>query len=399
MSRKFIVIGLALVALIAAIGCQQDTGLTEADVQSRAEAMAQQMVADQMANQPAGMTEADVEARAQEMANAMMMEQQEGGRLAAVRERGQLICASNNSLPGFGAVDAAGNTVGFDIDLCRAVAAAVLGNANAIEFRPTTAAERGPTMQSGEVDLMSRNTTWTSSRNIGWGNFAPTMFYDGQGFMVPKDLGVSDLDGLRDASVCVQQGTTTELNLQDFSNQNNMNFGVRTFPDNISTQNAYLAGQCDALTTDRSGLVSTRASFDSPDEHTILPGTISEEPLGPVVPHGDEEWYDVVSTVMAILIYSEAFGITQSSVPTAVTGDTAVDRLFGLEGSYGQEDIGLDATVAQTVIQQVGNYGEIYTRHLTPLGLEREGSRNALWSAAPCSDCPKGGQVYTAPLR
>ena len=377
MSRKFIVIGLALVALAAAIGCQQDTGLTEADVEARAMEMAEQMVAER---QPAAMAA-------------------EGNRLQDVRDRGRLICASNNSLPGFGAVDAAGNTVGFDIDLCRAVAAAVLGNANAVEFRPTTAAERGPTMQSGEVDMMSRNTTWTSSRNIGWGNFAPTMFYDGQGFMVPKNLDVSDLDGLRGSSVCVQQGTTTELNLQDFSNQNNMDFEVRTFPDNISTQNAYLAEQCDALTTDRSGLVSTRASFDSPDDHTILPGTISEEPLGPVVPHGDEEWYDVVSTVMAILIYSEAFGITQSSVPTAVTGDTAVDRLFGLEGSYGQEDIGLDATVAQTVIQQVGNYGEIYTRHLTPLGLEREGSRNALWSAAPCSDCPKGGQVYTAPLR
>ena len=143
-------------------------------------------------------------------------------RLALVKERGNLICAANNSLPGFGAIDANGNTVGFDIELCRAVAAAVLGNANAVEFRPTVAAERGPTMQSGEVDMMSRNTTWTTSRNAQWGNFAPTMFYDGQGFMVPKSLGVSDLAGLKDAKVCVQQGTTTELNLQDFDNQNSM---------------------------------------------------------------------------------------------------------------------------------------------------------------------------------
>ncbi len=324
---------------------------------------------------------------------------QSGSRLATVQGRGTLICASNNSLAGFGFIDDNGNTVGFDIDLCRAVAAAVLGNPDAVEYRPTTAAERGPTMQSGEVDMMSRNTTWTSSRNIGWGNFAPTMFYDGQGFMVPRSLGVSSLTELEGSAVCVQQGTTTELNLQDFINQNNLNIEVIVFPDNVSSNAGYTSGQCDALTTDRSGLVSTRAGFDNPDDHTILPGTISEEPLGPVVPHGDEQWYDVVSVVMGILIYSEAFSITSNSVPTAVTGDSAVDRLFGLEGSYGQEEIGLSATVAQDVIRAVGNYGEIYDRHLTPLGLEREGSRNALWSAAPCQDCPKGGQIYTAPLR
>ncbi len=328
-----------------------------------------------------------------------MMEGEGGDRLSLVKERGNLICASNNSLPGFGAIDADGNTTGFDIDLCRAVAAAVLGNANAVEFRPTVAAERGPTMQSGEVDLMSRNTTWTSSRNAQWGNFAPTMFYDGQGFMVPKALGVSDLQGLKGAKVCVQQGTTTELNLQDFDNQNSMGFEIVTFPDNTSTNEAYLAGQCDALTTDRSGLVSNRVGFPNPDDHTILPGTISEEPLGPVVPHGDEQWYDLVSAVMTILIYSEAYGITSANVPTAATGNTSVDRMFGLEGGFGQDTMGLSETAAQDVIKQVGNYGEIYNRHLTPLGLERNGSRNALWNAAPCTDCPKGGQIYAAPLR
>ncbi len=322
-----------------------------------------------------------------------------GGRLEAVKERGTLICASNNSLAGFGFVDEAGNTKGFDIDLCRAVAAAVLGDPDKVEFRPTTAAERGPTMQSGEVDIMSRNTTWTSSRDTQWGNFAPTMFYDGQGFMVPKSLGVSDMMELQEVAVCVQQGTTTELNLQDFINQNDLSVSVSTFPDNISANEAYLAGQCDSLTTDRSGLVGTRAGFDNPDEHVILAGTISEEPLGPVVPHGDEQWFDVVSTVMTILIYSEAYGVTSANVPTAVTGNTAVDRMFGLEGSYGQEDLGLSETVAQDVIKAVGNYGEIYDRHLTSLGLLREGSRNALWSAAPCTDCPRGGQVYAAPLR
>ena len=325
---------------------------------------------------------------------------QEGtSRLDLVRDRGQVVCASNRSLAGFGLIDEGGNTVGFDIDLCRAVAVAVLGDPAAVEFRATIAAERGPAMQSGEVDIMSRNTTWTTSRDAQWGNFAQTMFYDGQGFMVPKGLGVSGLLELSGATVCVQQGTTTELNLQDFSTQNNLNLEVITFETNIATNAAYDSGQCDALTTDRSGLVSTRVGLADPSAHVILPGTISEEPLGPVVPHGDDQWYDIVKTVMAILIYAEAFGVTSDNVPTAPTGDTAIDRLFGLEGSYGQESLGLSDTVAQDIIRAVGNYGEIYDRHLTPLGLAREGSRNALWSAAPCQDCPKGGQVYAAPLR
>ncbi len=386
---------MAIAALIAALGvlaaCTQEPDQAEID----------RLVAEGIAAQTT-MTNAEIEERANAMAEEMMAESammMEGGRLQQIKDRGELICASNNSLAGFGFVDDAGNTVGFDIDLCRAVAVAVLGDADAVSYRPTTAAERGPSMQSGEVDVMSRNTTYTSSRDIGWGNFAQTMFYDGQGFMVPKALGVSGLLDLDGAHVCVQQGTTTELNLQDFINQNNLDIEVSTFPDNVSTNAAYTAEQCNALTTDRSGLVSTRAGFDNPDDHTILPGTISEEPLGPVVPHGDEQWYDVVKTVMAILIYAEAFEVTSDSVPTAVTGNTAVDRLFGLEGAYGQEDLGLSKTVAQDVVRAVGNYGEIYDRHLTPLGLERAGSRNALWSSAPCMDCPKGGQVYAAPLR
>ncbi len=348
-----------------------------------------------------GLTEEDVEERAKEMMEeedqGMMME--EGNRLQAIKDRGRVVCANNNGLAGFGFVDDGGNTVGFDIDLCRAVAVAVLGDANAVEYRPTTGAERGPALQSGDVDMMSRNTTWTSTRDATWGDFAQTMFYDGQGFMVPKSLDVSNLLDLKGATVCVQKGTTTELNLQDFSNQNDLNLGVTNFADNASTNNAYIAGQCDAVTTDRSGLLANRAGFDNPDDHTILPGTISEEPLGPVVPHGDDRWYDIVKSVMAILIYAEAFDITSDSVPTAVTGDSAVDRLLGLEGGWGQDDMGLSKTVAQDVIRAIGNYGEIYDRHLTPLGLEREGGRNALWASAPCQDCPKGGQIYAAPLR
>ena len=378
---------LAVAATLTLAACSEE--MSNAEIRTAAQGMGMVMAGSE------SMSDAEVMDKAKQMGMMMMA----GDRLAQVKERGMLVCASNNSLAGFGFVNDNGNTVGFDIDLCRAVAAAVLGDADKVEYRPTVAAERGPTMQSGEVDMMSRNTTWTSSRDTQWGNYVPITFYDGQGFMVRNALGVSSMSELDGAKVCVQQGTTTELNLQDFINQNNMNIDVVTFPDNVSTNAAYLSEQCDSLTTDRSGLVSTRAGFDNPDEHTILPGTISEEPLGPVVPHGDEQWYDVVSTVMGILIYAEAYGVTSNSVPTAVTGDSAVDRLFGLEGSFGQSELGLSDTVAQDVIRAVGNYGEIYDRHLTPLGLQREGSRNALWSAAPCMDCPKGGQIYAAPLR
>ena len=330
---------------------------------------------------------------------AAAMDNQGVSRLAMVRERGTLLCASNNNVAGFGFLDAGGNTVGFDVDLCRAVAAAVLGDADAVEFRTVEAAERGPAMQSGEIDVMSNLTTWTSSRDASWGNFVQTMFYDGQGFMAPRSLGVSTMMELRGAKICVLQGTTSELNIQDFDTEHSMDFEIVTFADDIGTNEAYRSGQCDALTTDRSGLVSTRSSFDNPDDHIILPGVISEEPLGPLVPHGDDQWFDIVKTVIAILIYAEAYGVTSDSVPSAATGDTKVDRLFGLEGSFGQEALGLPDTMAQDVIRAVGNYGEIYDRHLIPLGLERAGSRNALWANAPCADCPRGGQIYAAPLR
>ena len=320
-------------------------------------------------------------------------------RLEAVQQRGRVVCANNDSMAGFGFLDDAGNTVGFDVDLCRAVAAAVLGDANAVEFRPTAAAERGQSLQSGEIDMMSRNTTWTTSRDAIWGNFAQTMFYDGQGFIVPKSLGVSGVSDLEGASICVLRGTTIELNLLDFNAQNNMGFTIVPFDDSTSATEAYLQGQCDSLSTDQSGLVANAAGFSDPHAHVILPETISEEPLGTVVPHGDEQWYDIVKAVMSMLIYAEAFSIHSGNVPTAATGDTGIDRLFGFVGNYGQEAMGLKATAAQDVIRQVGNYGQIFDRHLTPLGLVREGSRNALWSAAPCSDCPKGGQIYAAPLR
>ena len=324
-----------------------------------------------------------------------------GERLAAVKDRGNVICASRNDVPGYGYLDEAGNNVGFDIDLCRAVAAAVLGDPNAFEIRLITAAERGPTIQSGEVDMLVRTVTWTTSRDASWGNYVQTMFYDGQGFMVPKALGISSALELKDTSVCVTQGTTTELNLQDFSNQNNLNITPLTFEDTDAVLAAYENGQCDSFTNDNSQLAALGTALQDRDAHTILPETISEEPLGPVVPHGDDQWFDIVKTVMGILIYSEAYGVDSGNVPTAITGDTKVDRLFGLEGSFGQDVLGLKKTAAQDVIRSVGNYGEIYERNLGPGGinLPRENGRNALWADAPCTDCPKGGQIYAAPLR
>ena len=325
----------------------------------------------------------------------------ESSRLEIVRDRGVLVCASRNDVPGYGHLDSSGNNVGFDIDLCRALATAVLGDPSKIEIRLISAAERGPSIQSGEVDMLVRTVTWTTSRDAGWGNYAQTMFFDGQGFIVNKSLGVSSALDLEGATVCVTQGTTTELNLEDFSAQNNLNIQALTFEDTDAVVAAYESGQCEAFTNDRSQLAAIGSAFQNRADHIILPETISEEPLGPVVPHGDDQWFDIVKTVMGILIYSEAYSVTSADVPTSATGNKKVDRLFGLEGSFGQEQLGLSNTVAQDVIKAVGNYGEIYDRNLGPgeIGLPREGGRNALWADAPCTDCPKGGQIYSAPLR
>ena len=327
----------------------------------------------------------------------------ETSRLEAVRGRGRLICASLNDTPGFGYVDEAGNSVGFDIDLCRAVAAGVLGDPDAVEIRLISAAERGPVMQSGEVDLLVYVTTWTTSRDAAWGNFVQTMFYDGQGFMVPKSLGVTSAYELAGGAVCVNTGTTSELNMADFFRQNNMEYNPKTFEEAQVAFEAYKSGACEVFTTDRSALTALRSSLTNPDEHIILPETISEEPLGPLVPHGDEQWFDIVKTIMSILIYAEAYGINSTNVDEIAAGDNVkAKRLLGIEGSFGQDELGLEQDVGQTVIKMVGNYGEIYARNLGPetdIDLPREGSRNALWSNAPCSDCPKGGQIYAAPLR
>ena len=320
-------------------------------------------------------------------------------RLEAVRKRGYLNCASRNGVPGFGYLDTSGSNVGFDIDLCRAVATAVLGDPNAIEIRLITAAERGPTIQSGEVDLLVRTVAWTAAREAQWGNFVQTMFYNGQGFIVRKNSGITRALQLRNATVCVNPGATTELNLQDFSNQYNLNIEQFTSEDIDAVAIAYETGQCHALTAARSYLAVLRSALNDPSAHTILRETISEEPTAPVVPHGDDHWLEIVKTVMAILIYGEAYGISQGSVPSAATGTSIVDRLLGTEGSFGQDNLGLSRTVGQTVLRAVGNYGEIYARNLGPGGIDlpREGTLNALWADAPCRDCPKAGKFTRHP--
>ncbi len=329
-------------------------------------------------------------------------EEAASSRLDAVWARGRLVCAAVTDTPGFGALDETGNTTGFDIDLCRAVAAAVLGDPDAIDLRMLTASERGPILQSGEVDMLVFVTTWTTSRDTYWGNFVQTMFYDGQGFMVQASLGVDSSYDLGGASVCVTSGTTTELNMADFFRQNDLEYDPRVFEESGVALESYESGACDAFTSDRSALTAVRTTLPNPQDHVILPETISEEPLGPVVPHGDEQWFDIVKAVMGMLIYAEAYGVHSGNVDAmAVSDNVKVKRLLGTEGSYGQEGLGLDETVAQTVIRAVGNYGQIYNRHLGPGGIDlpREGSRNALWADAPCAGCPKGGQIYAAPFR
>ena len=390
--KIYIALAAILVFSLALVACTAEPD--EAVIEERAKQMAEDMAPK--------IAETMVPEMAKKMAEEMVKEQvMEGSRLETVKNRGKVICASRNDVPGYGFIDGAGNNEGFDIDLCRALAAAVLGDPNAIEIRLISAAERGPTIQSGEVDMLVRTVTWTTSRDSQWGNYAQTMFYDGQGFMARKDLGLSSAYDLKDASVCVTQGTTTELNMQDFSNQNDLNLSPLTFEDTDAVVAAYESGQCDAFTNDRSQLAALGTALENRADHVILPETISEEPLGPVVPSGDDQWFDVVKTVMGILIYAEAYGVSSDNVPSAATGDTKVDRLLGFEGSYGQESLGINQTVAQDVISSVGNYGEIYDRNLGPDGinLPRENGRNALWANAPCQDCPKGGQIYAAPLR
>ena len=317
------------------------------------------------------------------------------GTLDDVKARGKLNCGVTTGLVGFAAPDANGVWEGFDVGVCRAVAAAVLGDATAVEFVPTTGKTRFTALASGEIDLLARNTTWTFSRDTDLKfDFVGVNYYDGQGFMVPKALGVTSAKDLNGATVCIQTGTTTELNLADYFRKNNMEYEPVPIETNAEGQQQYLAGACDAYTTDASGLASTRAAFENPTEHVILPEIISKEPLAPLVRHGDNEWGDVVRWTLNALIAAEEMGITSANVAelgAAAGGSPEVNRILGTEGNLG-EMIGLDAQWAMRAIAAGGNYGELFEKNIgekTPIGLAR--GLNAQWT--------DGGLLYSPPFR
>ncbi|HEX7002185.1 MAG TPA: amino acid ABC transporter substrate-binding protein [Trueperaceae bacterium] len=286
----------------------------------------------------------------------------------AIKERGELRCGVNANLPGFGYVDESGEYQGFDIDFCKAIAAAVLGDADAVVYRPLTAGERPTALQSGEIDVLIRNTTRTSSRETVWGaDFAPTTFYDGQGFMVRKDSGINTLQDFQGRSICVQSGTTTETNLATTMAGLGVDFTPVIFETAPVLASAYDDGQCDGWTTDSSGLVSIQQTLRVPEDHKILPVLISKEPLGPAVLQGDDQWTDIVSWTVYALFVAEELGVTQANADELLVSaaDPQVQRLLGAPGSENYvQDLGLDADAFRRAIKAVGNYGEIFERNL-----------------------------------
>jgi len=313
--------------------------------------------------------------------------------LQTVKDRGILNCGANGTLAGFGLPDAQGNWTGLDVDVCRAIAAAIFNDASKVKFVPLSAKDRFTALQSGEVDLLVRNTTWTLSRDTSLGlNFTGVDYYDGQGFMVRKALKVNSALELNGASVCVQQGTTTELNLADFFRAHNMQLKSVTFATANEAVKAYDAGRCDAYTTDASGLYAERLRLSNPNDHIVLPEIISKEPLGPAVRHGDDQWFDIVKWVLFAMLNAEELNITQNNVDEMVkSGNPEIRRFVGTEGNYG-EQLGLTKDWAVRIIKLVGNYGESFERNVgqgSPLKIDR--GLNKLWS--------KGGIQYAPPIR
>ena len=315
--------------------------------------------------------------------------------LSDVQERGTLNCGVTPGLVGFSSPNASGEWEGFDVSLCRAVAAAVLGDPQAVEFIPTTGKTRFTALASGEIDILSRVTTWTFSRDTDLKfEFTGINYYDGQGFIVPKALGVTSAKDLDGATVCIQTGTTTELNLADFFRKNNISYEPVPIETNAEAIQQYNAGACDAYTTDSSGLAATRATFETPGDHVILPEIISKEPLGPVVRHGDNEWGDIVRWTQNSLVAAEEMGVSSANVQDLASspGDSPeINRMLGTEGNLG-EMIGLEADWAVKAIAAGGNYGELFEKNIgenTPIGLSR--GLNAQWT--------NGGLIYSPPFR
>ena len=315
------------------------------------------------------------------------------GTLDDVKARGTLNCGVTTGLVGFAAPDANGNWEGFDVAVCRAVASAVLGDGQAVEFVPTTGKTRFTALASGEIDMLARNTTWTFSRDVDLKfEFVGVNYYDGQGFIAPKELGVTSAKELDGATICIQTGTTTELNLADFFRVNNISYEPVPIETNSEALQLYTAGSCDAYTTDASGLAASRATFEDPSAHAILPEIISKEPLGPLVRHGDNEWGDVVRWSLMAMIAGEELGITSANVAELAKGtdNPEINRLLGSEGSLGAM-LGLDAQWALRILS-AGNYGEVFEKNIgenSPVGLAR--GLNGQWT--------EGGLLYAPPFR
>ena len=311
-----------------------------------------------------------------------------------VKAKGYVQCGVSTGVAGFSFTDEKGDWQGFDPSVCQAIAAAVFGDMSKVKFTPTTGKTRFTALRSGEVDVLARNTTWTFSRDTDLQlNFVGVNYYDGQGFMVPKALGVTSAKELNGASVCIQTGTTTELNLADYFRINGMSYEPVPIETNEEARTNYLAGRCDVYTTDASGLAATRATFDKPTDHALLPEIISKEPLGPLVRHGDDQWMDIVRWSLNAMILGEEYGVTSANVDEqkASSNNPEVRRLLGVEGDMGKM-AGLPNEWAYNIIKQVGNYAEVFEKYIgesTPIGLAR--GLNAQWT--------NGGLIYSPPIR
>ena len=308
-------------------------------------------------------------------------------------KKGFVRCGVSQGLPGFSNADAAGNWTGVDVDVCRAVAAAVLGDANKVKFTPLSAKERFTALTSGEIDILSRNTTWTLSRDADLGvTFVGVNFYDGQGFMVRKDSGITSTSQFKNGiSACTNIGTTTELNMRDFFNSKGISYEPVAFEKADEVVAAYDSGRCDTYTTDKSGLAAQRTKMTNPDDHIVLPETISKEPLGPVVRQGDAVWEDIVRWSLNVMIEAEEYGISSSNADMMKTSENpAVKRLVGTEGELGSY-LGLDQDWSLRIIKQVGNYGESYKRNIADTGILPDRGPNNIWT--------QGGLLYTPPAR
>jgi general L-amino acid transport system substrate-binding protein len=317
-----------------------------------------------------------------------------GKTIDAIKARGQVICGVNPSLPGFAAADSQGNWSGLDVDVCKAVAATLLGDASKVKWTPLNASQRFAALQSGEIDVLSRNTTWTLTRDASLGlNFTGTTYYDGQGFMVTKKSKITSAKQLKGATVCVQSGTTTEKNLADYSKAMKLNMKPVVFETQEATNKAYFTGRCQVYTTDASGLASVRnKEATNPDDHLILPELISKEPLGPSVRRGDDEWFAIVKWVVYALLEAEEYGITQANVDQMKSStDPVVMRILGTSEDTGKL-LGLDKEWAYRAIKAVGNYGEVFERNVGPKSaLKLPRGANNQWN--------KGGLMYAPPVR